>query len=148
MDSILGIKPINFSDAEEEEQYRSREVLDQNLLPEIQEAIPEPLSPKSSLRLIKQHEEIRKDFVHFLDASNRCSRSISQDNFLVLPVLRSGSVMRNLKNSFSNSSTRSKVKITNDDIKEEIDFWNPSIVCYVLGANPPLSILEGFARRM
>ncbi|XP_062080927.1 uncharacterized protein LOC133785726 [Humulus lupulus] len=35
-----------------------------------------------------------------------------------------------------------------DDIQEEVDFWKSSIVCYALGANPPLSILEGFVRRM
>ncbi|WMV45526.1 hypothetical protein MTR67_038911 [Solanum verrucosum] len=30
------------------------------------------------------------------------------------------------------------VKITLDDIKEEVAYWNSTIVCYVLGVNPSL----------
>uniref|UniRef100_A0A803Q811 Uncharacterized protein n=1 Tax=Cannabis sativa TaxID=3483 RepID=A0A803Q811_CANSA len=41
-----------------------------------------------------------------------------------------------------------KVKITMDDIEEDNFFWNSSIVCYVLGANPPLSVLESSTRRL
>lgn len=35
-----------------------------------------------------------------------------------------------------------------DDIKDEIKFWESSVMCYVLGANPPLSVFEGFIRRI
>ncbi|XP_060968449.1 uncharacterized protein LOC115703846 [Cannabis sativa] len=50
---------------------------------------------------------------------------------------------------FRNSEQGSrKMKITLDDIEEEVLFWKPSIVCYVLGVNPPLHILEGFANRI
>ncbi|XP_062076430.1 uncharacterized protein LOC133781463 [Humulus lupulus] len=40
------------------------------------------------------------------------------------------------------------VKIEPEDIADEINFWQPSIVCYVVGANPPVSILDGFVRRL
>lgn len=40
------------------------------------------------------------------------------------------------------------VKIDLNDIQEEIDFWNSSIVCYILGANPPIQVMEGFIRRI
>ncbi|XP_060972340.1 uncharacterized protein LOC133038266 [Cannabis sativa] len=40
-----------------------------------------------------------------------------------------------------------KVKIDLEDIEDEINYWKPSLVCYVLGSNPPLHILEGFAKR-
>uniref|UniRef100_A0A803P5L3 Reverse transcriptase domain-containing protein n=1 Tax=Cannabis sativa TaxID=3483 RepID=A0A803P5L3_CANSA len=32
--------------------------------------------------------------------------------------------------------------------QEEVLFWKPSMVCYVLGVNPPLHVLEGFAKRV
>ncbi|XP_060965589.1 uncharacterized protein LOC133034512 [Cannabis sativa] len=41
---------------------------------------------------------------------------------------------------------KERVKITEDDIEEEVNFWNSTIFCYVLGANPPLSVIDGFAR--
>uniref|UniRef100_A0A803PE41 DUF4283 domain-containing protein n=1 Tax=Cannabis sativa TaxID=3483 RepID=A0A803PE41_CANSA len=83
-----------------------------------------------------------------MEASSRCSNVIAKGISSIPPILRSGSVKRNLDSSFLNSISSSKVKITEDDIKEDADFWNSSILCYVLGANPPLSILEGFVRRM
>ncbi|XP_062075912.1 uncharacterized protein LOC133780045 [Humulus lupulus] len=42
----------------------------------------------------------------------------------------------------------SGVKIDVEDIAEEVNFWQSSLVCYVLGANPPIRILEGFVRRL
>ncbi|XP_062114163.1 uncharacterized protein LOC133825201 [Humulus lupulus] len=42
----------------------------------------------------------------------------------------------------------SGVKIDDEDIAEEVNYWQSSIVCYVLGANPPIRILEGFVRRL
>ncbi|KAF4373759.1 hypothetical protein G4B88_009333 [Cannabis sativa] len=64
------------------------------------------------------------------------------------PILHSASVLRNLENSFKCSSKGSKVKIELEDIEEEVNLWKPSIVCYVLGSNPPLHILEGFTKRI
>ncbi|XP_062114416.1 uncharacterized protein LOC133825501 [Humulus lupulus] len=42
----------------------------------------------------------------------------------------------------------SGVKIDDEDIADEVNYWQSSIVCYVLGANPPIRILEGFVRRL
>lgn len=42
----------------------------------------------------------------------------------------------------------SPVKIELDDIQPEIDFWASSIYCYVVGNNPPRSVMEGFIRRV
>ena len=48
-----------------------------------------------------------------------------------------------------NSSLKRKmVKITGEDIEDEIEFWKTAMVCYVLGANPPLYVMEGFCKRM
>ncbi|XP_060202694.1 uncharacterized protein LOC132631110 [Lycium barbarum] len=36
------------------------------------------------------------------------------------------------------------VKITMDDIQEEVVFWPTAVVCYVLGSNPALTVIEGY----
>uniref|UniRef100_A0A803Q799 DUF4283 domain-containing protein n=1 Tax=Cannabis sativa TaxID=3483 RepID=A0A803Q799_CANSA len=58
------------------------------------------------------------------------------------------SIIRNLESRFSGSTSKQKVKITSEDIQEEVEYWTPSIVCYVLGANPPMTILDGYVRRV
>lgn len=40
------------------------------------------------------------------------------------------------------------MRITDEDIMEEVEYWMPSLVGYVAGANPPLHVLEGFIRRI
>lgn len=40
------------------------------------------------------------------------------------------------------------VKIDLINIQNEIDFWNSSPVCYIIGANPPIQVTEGFIRRI
>ncbi|XP_057248240.1 uncharacterized protein LOC130590220 [Beta vulgaris subsp. vulgaris] len=40
------------------------------------------------------------------------------------------------------------IKITDEDVKSEIDFWNSAVVCYVLGIKLPFRIVEGFIRRI
>ncbi|KAH0678368.1 hypothetical protein KY284_019453 [Solanum tuberosum] len=40
------------------------------------------------------------------------------------------------------------VKITSDDIKEEVEYWGTAVVCYVLGSNPPPTVMEGYFRRI
>uniref|UniRef100_A0A803P9E3 Uncharacterized protein n=1 Tax=Cannabis sativa TaxID=3483 RepID=A0A803P9E3_CANSA len=63
------------------------------------------------------------------------------------PILRSGNIQRNSDNSFKNLE-KERVRITKEDIEEEVNFWFSVIVCYVLGANTPLSVIHGFARRV
>ncbi|XP_059315818.1 uncharacterized protein LOC132066531 [Lycium ferocissimum] len=40
------------------------------------------------------------------------------------------------------------VKITMDDIQEEVVFWRTAVVSYVLGSNPPLTVIEGYFKRI
>lgn len=40
------------------------------------------------------------------------------------------------------------INITFDDIANEVSLWKSSVVCFVLGANPPLHIIEGYACRI
>lgn len=44
----------------------------------------------------------------------------------------------------SESNLEANVKITLDDVKEEIEYWHSAIVCFVLGSNPSLIVIEGF----
>ncbi|KAJ8420316.1 hypothetical protein Cgig2_007978 [Carnegiea gigantea] len=39
-------------------------------------------------------------------------------------------------------------KLDQDDVSLEIDYWNNVVICSLLGANPPLSIMEGYIRFM
>uniref|UniRef100_A0A803NIW6 DUF4283 domain-containing protein n=1 Tax=Cannabis sativa TaxID=3483 RepID=A0A803NIW6_CANSA len=137
MEEILGVELVEFSDDEED---RPDLLLRYELQP--------PLSPDSSLRLLKEKDEIVADFGYFLAANKECQNSISKGIKTTPPILRAEPVMRNLESSFTNLKKDEKVKITMDDIEEEVSYWKSTIVCYVLGANPPLLILEGFARRI
>uniref|UniRef100_A0A803Q8A9 DUF4283 domain-containing protein n=1 Tax=Cannabis sativa TaxID=3483 RepID=A0A803Q8A9_CANSA len=109
----------------------------------------QPLSPRSSLVAIKRQEEVRNDFADFIQANNQCNSEIAACKNSIPPILRSNSVVRNLENSFKHANQNvNKVSITMDDIEDEIHFRKPSIVCYVLGVNPPLHILDGFVHRI
>uniref|UniRef100_A0A803NT95 DUF4283 domain-containing protein n=1 Tax=Cannabis sativa TaxID=3483 RepID=A0A803NT95_CANSA len=141
MDEILGVEPMEFSD--EEDRVGSEDLDDPGLIYVLQA----PVTPRSSLKSIKQQEVVCLDFAFFLKANQKCAKSIKEGNASIPPVLKSESVKKNLVNSFENKC-RTKIKINMEDIEDEIAFWNPSIVCYILGANPPLAILESFARQL
>ena len=49
--------------------------------------------------------------------------------------------------SGTSSPSPKPIKIFYEDIEDELKFWETSVVCYVLGANPPLHVIEGFVRR-
>uniref|UniRef100_A0A803QR69 DUF4283 domain-containing protein n=1 Tax=Cannabis sativa TaxID=3483 RepID=A0A803QR69_CANSA len=95
-------------------------------------------------------EEVQADFEYFLTANRKCSTSIAQGNITTLPVLRTGTIVRNQENSFKNSEheNRPKVTITLQDIEDEVEFLKSLLVCYVFGANPPLSVLDGIVRKV
>lgn len=38
--------------------------------------------------------------------------------------------------------------IENEDIKSEVELWSNVVACYVLGANPPAKVLNGFIHRV
>ncbi|KAM6579885.1 hypothetical protein CsatA_003659 [Cannabis sativa] len=137
MEEILGVELVEFSD--EEEDRAGVDVLLQD---------QRPVSPDSTLRLLKRKDEIAADFGYFLAVNRECQNSISKGIQTTPSILRAEPVMRNLESDFNSSKKERKVKITMDDIEEEVAYWKSAIVCYVLSANPPLSVLEGFARRI
>ncbi|XP_074305135.1 uncharacterized protein LOC141640143 [Silene latifolia] len=44
------------------------------------------------------------------------------------------------------TSVQPTIQITKEDVAGEIKFWSSSVFCYVLGANPPSSVLTGINR--
>ncbi|KAL2922928.1 2 3-bisphosphoglycerate-independent phosphoglycerate mutase [Bienertia sinuspersici] len=40
------------------------------------------------------------------------------------------------------------VTIDMGDIEEEITYWSSAMICFVLGANPPLPVMSGFCNRI
>ncbi|KAJ8420158.1 hypothetical protein Cgig2_021593 [Carnegiea gigantea] len=39
-------------------------------------------------------------------------------------------------------------KIKSKDVQPEIEYWKSAVLCSVLGANPPLEVIEGFIKRI
>ncbi|XP_062113169.1 uncharacterized protein LOC133824306 [Humulus lupulus] len=74
------------------------------------------------------------------------------------PILRSLHSQKLLASSCGDQSTRleshltqekkSGIKIEPEDIVEEISYMKTSIICYVVGSDPPISVLDGFVRRL
>lgn len=40
------------------------------------------------------------------------------------------------------------MKITMDDIKDEIIYWRSVVICYILGSNPRQTVMEGYFKRV
>lgn len=92
---------------------------------------------------------IIQDVREWSEAMMRSNIDISMGKSPQLPILKSGDIVRNLENNFvGTSSTMCKVKITPHEIVDEVHYWIPLIVGYVAGANPHVSVFEGFARRI
>uniref|UniRef100_A0A803PUJ7 DUF4283 domain-containing protein n=1 Tax=Cannabis sativa TaxID=3483 RepID=A0A803PUJ7_CANSA len=92
--------------------------------PALVDVFQPPMSPGASLKLIQRQEEIKNDFVHFLKANEQCNSDLQQGKTLIPPILRSGSIVRNLENSFKLDEQKTKVKITLEDIEDEVLFGN------------------------
>uniref|UniRef100_A0A803PJS9 Uncharacterized protein n=1 Tax=Cannabis sativa TaxID=3483 RepID=A0A803PJS9_CANSA len=83
------------------------EMLDEEFLveddPALKDILQTLLSPKSSLEAIRKQEEVQHDFINFLRANDQCNSAILQGKAPTPPILRSGSVVRNLDTSFIKS---------------------------------------------
>ncbi|KAL2934330.1 hypothetical protein RDABS01_017449 [Bienertia sinuspersici] len=53
-----------------------------------------------------------------------------------------------VQNKEDKESKEEITQITQEDIRPEIDYWKSSVVGYVIGANPPGNVMEGFLRRI
>uniref|UniRef100_A0A803QI18 DUF4283 domain-containing protein n=1 Tax=Cannabis sativa TaxID=3483 RepID=A0A803QI18_CANSA len=115
--------------------------------------------PSSSDRVIKtrsmdavlgiQELAIEED----VDSMERCRDDELYAERCLSPADSESNIVRNLENSYElpdievvSTGLKKKIKIDFEDIAEEVNYWQPSLVCYVIGANPPIS--EGFVRRL
>ncbi|KNA04003.1 hypothetical protein SOVF_203750, partial [Spinacia oleracea] len=99
-------------------------------------------SPKTSLSVLKTRSEAHKTFSTWLSVMK--SGKEPSLNRQVTPI----PIFQDHDHEESASDIDSIVSIDLEDIQEEVDYWNSAIVCVVLGANPPLSVIEGFFRRI
>lgn len=53
----------------------------------------------------------------------------------------------NISDSFG-SNSRAIGRISKDDVRDEIAYWENFVVCYVTSANPPVQVIDGFVRRI
>lgn len=51
-------------------------------------------------------------------------------------------------NKVSKHSHNELPSVEFDDIQEEISLWTSSVICHIVGVNPPLSVFERFVRRI
>lgn len=56
--------------------------------------------------------------------------------------------VQNQQNSGIPSPSLIPIKISYDDIEDELHYWETFVVCYVLGANPPLHVIDVFVKRI
>ncbi|XP_074304878.1 uncharacterized protein LOC141639720 [Silene latifolia] len=57
-------------------------------------------------------------------------------------------VSQRSKSSDSESSRVSQLHLSNSDVESELKFWSTAVYCYVLGANPPFKVIDGFVKRV
>ena len=130
----------------------------------------EILTPKTSLLQLKQHSDILHTFSDWLESIHR-SKEKNKDHESregMIPILQQfEEVVSDLNEErFENvnldannddpvlnvqlneNENQPLVKIDVTDIQDEVDLWVSSIVCYVLSANPPIQVMDGFFRRI
>lgn len=48
----------------------------------------------------------------------------------------------------SDGKNKSPMKIMKEDVFEEIKYWSTTVICYVVGLNPPQIVMEGYFNRI
>ena len=118
----------------------------------------EILTPKSPLQNLKQQSEIRHTFNEWLESlhGGTKSRPVIGECTSRIPILQQFEevAIENTVEIVHDAGTGNDkldsdlVQIDLTDIQDEIDFWSSYIICYVIGANPPIHVMEGFIRRV
>ena len=163
MDAIMGVGTLEIPNSSEEEgeilsprsslHELQKQSDDKQLFSQWLEVINS--SSKSSKRVSgdgKTEEVSDKGKLNEIDAMNVLDSNVIEVNCNKQPIIHD---QLNTEGGMKDGQMKDAVIDTGDipeieleDIQEEISFWESSIVCYILGANPPLMVIEGFIRRI
>ena len=95
-----------------------------------------------------EHGTVANDITEWADLVEKAEQDAACGKQILPPILRSDLKLNGAENSNVEKLEPKEVRITEEDIEDEVNFWKPSIVGFVAGANPPLHVLEGFVRRI
>ncbi|KAL2901275.1 Formate-dependent phosphoribosylglycinamide formyltransferase, partial [Bienertia sinuspersici] len=76
------------------------------------------------------------------------TRSPCNDNAVVNGSVNAGPTVNKGCDVSSRTNMDATVKIDFDDIDEELVYWSSALVVYVLGADPPFSVFNGYCNRI
>ena len=127
----------------------------------------EVFTPKSGLRHLQLRSEVRHSFNEFMEVIHGSAKQMNAGTtrsqldigMVSIPILQQFDDAAKSEHSDNHSESTTdhndaippivnSVHIEIDDIQDEIDFWNSAVVCYVVGANPPVHVMEGYFRRI
>ncbi|XP_056695032.1 uncharacterized protein [Spinacia oleracea] len=132
-----------------------------NSYPDDEVLIENPiLTPKSSLKELQHIASVQHDFnvwlnglsqgmdarSHFRNSDGNClnNEQPETDHTLIQPI---DHILHPIEQNTDNLH-KPPVQIDLDDIVDEVNFWQSAIVCYVIGANPPQHVMDGYVHRV
>ncbi|KAL2900388.1 Ferredoxin--NADP reductase 1 [Bienertia sinuspersici] len=104
----------------------------------------ERVTPEQAMEQSRGHTRVElnlSDWLHSVKGKHPISRISRGED-----CANEGTPVLQPQNIEDKESKEDITQITQGDIKPEIDYWQSSIVGYVIGANPPGNVMEGFLR--
>ncbi|KAL2922945.1 hypothetical protein RDABS01_014436 [Bienertia sinuspersici] len=100
----------------------------------------EPISPRTAMAYIMEGDTPNHSLGEWLNEIGKhpISRLSKDDNTVALTQ-----EVVNLE-----EGDEQCIQIALEDVQPEIDFWQSSVVAFVIGASPPVQVMEGFIRRI
>ena len=77
---------------------------------------------------------------------NRINETVTKPTYASLVNPDEGTALEFIPVADINGVKCAKVEL--EDIEEEVNYWQNAVICCVLGANPPISVMEGFVKRI
>ena len=79
-------------------------------------------------------------------APNRINETVTRPTYASLVDPDEGTALEFVPVTEINGVKCAKVDL--EDIEQEVNYWQNAVICCVLGANPPISVMECFVRRI